>query len=91
VLCGSKALVTAARRLRKMLGGGVRQGGVLAAAGLVALEYLPNVRPARLPSCRLTWACSCLATTPRRRGWRRRQSVPVRPCATHRPTSCWCL
>lgn len=35
---GSAAFVTEARRLRKMLGGGIRQGGVLAAAGLVALE-----------------------------------------------------
>jgi len=35
---GSAAFVTEARRLRKMLGGGVRQGGVLAAAGLVALD-----------------------------------------------------
>lgn len=43
VLCGSAATITAARRLRKMLGGGVRQGGVAAAAGLVALEYLPQL------------------------------------------------
>lgn len=43
VLCGSRATVTEARRLRKMLGGGVRQGGVVAAAGLVALEYLPRL------------------------------------------------
>jgi threonine aldolase len=32
-----------ARRLRKMLGGGVRQGGVVAAAGLTALDYLPRL------------------------------------------------
>jgi len=32
-----------ARRLRKMLGGGVRQGGVMGAAGLVALDYLPSL------------------------------------------------
>jgi threonine aldolase len=38
VLCGSKAFITEARRYRKMLGGGLRQAGVLAAAGLVALE-----------------------------------------------------
>jgi threonine aldolase len=38
VICGSAELVTRARRLRKMLGGGMRQAGVLAAAGLVALE-----------------------------------------------------
>jgi len=43
VICGRKDAVRAARRLRKMLGGGVRQGGVLGAAGLVALDYLPRI------------------------------------------------
>jgi threonine aldolase len=43
VLCASRERVELARRLRKMLGGGVRQGGVLAAAGLVALDYLPRL------------------------------------------------
>ncbi len=43
VLCGSRDAVDRARRLRKMLGGGVRQGGVMAAAGLVALDYLPRL------------------------------------------------
>ena len=38
VLVGEAALVSRARRLRKMLGGGMRQSGVLAAAGLVALN-----------------------------------------------------
>lgn len=38
VLCGSKPYIDEARRYRKMLGGGLRQAGVLAAAGLVALE-----------------------------------------------------
>ncbi|MGO1050788.1 threonine aldolase family protein [Crossiella sp. CA198] len=38
VLAGSAEFVDEARRVRKMLGGGVRQGGVLAAAGLLALE-----------------------------------------------------
>ena len=38
VLCGSRPFIDAARRWRKMLGGGMRQAGVLAAAGLVALE-----------------------------------------------------
>ncbi len=37
LLCGSAAFVERARRVRKMLGGGMRQAGVLAAAGLVAL------------------------------------------------------
>jgi threonine aldolase len=39
LLCGSRDFVTEARRGRKMLGGGMRQVGVLAAAGLVALEH----------------------------------------------------
>jgi len=40
VLCGTAPFVARARRLRKMVGGGMRQAGVLAAAGLVALETL---------------------------------------------------
>ena len=43
LVCGSKAFIEEARRVRKMLGGGVRQGGVLGAAGLVALDYLPRI------------------------------------------------
>ena len=39
VLCGSKEFIEAARRNRKMLGGGMRQVGILAAAGLFALEH----------------------------------------------------
>jgi threonine aldolase len=39
VLAGPKELVARARRWRKMLGGGMRQAGVLAAAGLFALEH----------------------------------------------------
>lgn len=38
VLCGSQELVGKARRLRKMVGGGMRQAGMLAAAGLYALD-----------------------------------------------------
>jgi threonine aldolase len=37
-LTGSKDFISAARRWRKALGGGMRQAGVLAAAGLHALE-----------------------------------------------------
>ena len=43
LLCGSVPAMAEARRLRKMLGGGVRQGGVAGAAGLVALDYLPRI------------------------------------------------
>jgi threonine aldolase len=39
VLCGSRAFVTRAHRYRKMLGGGMRQAGVLAAAGRYALTH----------------------------------------------------
>ncbi len=39
VLVGPAPFVARARRLRKMLGGGMRQAGVLAAAGLHALEH----------------------------------------------------
>lgn len=43
VVAGSTSFVTEARRVRKMLGGGVRQGGILAAAGLVALARIPSL------------------------------------------------
>lgn len=43
LLVSTKDKIEEARRLRKMLGGGVRQGGVMAAAGLVALDYLPRI------------------------------------------------
>lgn len=39
VLAGSQALCLRARRFRKMLGGGMRQAGVLAAAALYALDH----------------------------------------------------
>lgn len=40
VLCGSEAFIREARRWRKMVGGGMRQVGVIAAAGIVALEEM---------------------------------------------------
>ena len=40
VLTGSRDFIRRARQTRKMLGGGMRQAGVLAAAGVVALESL---------------------------------------------------
>ncbi|VVP52596.1 L-allo-threonine aldolase [Pseudomonas fluorescens] len=39
VLCGTAELIAKARRLRKMVGGGMRQAGLLAAAGLYALDH----------------------------------------------------
>ena len=41
MLVGSREFVERARSVRKMLGGGMRQAGVLAAAGLIALEKMP--------------------------------------------------
>jgi threonine aldolase len=38
LLCGSRALLLHAKRWRKVTGGGLRQAGILAAAGIVALE-----------------------------------------------------
>ena len=40
LVCGSREFIARARRFRKMLGGGMRQAGVLAAAGIVALEKM---------------------------------------------------
>lgn len=40
VLCGSREFITRARRFRKMLGGGMRQAGIIAAAGVYALENM---------------------------------------------------
>jgi threonine aldolase len=45
MIVGSKELIERCRVLRKMLGGGMRQVGVLAAAGLVALEQGPGRLP----------------------------------------------
>jgi threonine aldolase len=41
ILLGTRGFIEEARRWRKLLGGGMRQAGVLAAAGLVALEETP--------------------------------------------------
>ncbi len=43
VVAGSAEFVEEARRLRKMLGGGIRQGGVLGAAGLLALDRVDRL------------------------------------------------
>ena len=42
VVCGSKEFIKRAHRIRKMLGGGMRQAGILAAAGIVALDTLTD-------------------------------------------------
>jgi threonine aldolase len=40
LLCGTRETVMKARKWRKMLGGGMRQAGVIAAAGIVAIEKM---------------------------------------------------
>jgi threonine aldolase len=40
IICGPKDFIAEARRNRKMVGGGMRQGGVVAAAAIVALEQM---------------------------------------------------
>jgi threonine aldolase len=45
MIVGSKEFVERCRVIRKMLGGGMRQVGVIAAAGLVALEQGPKLLP----------------------------------------------
>ncbi|MGH3587763.1 MAG: threonine aldolase family protein, partial [Pseudonocardia sp.] len=69
VVAGTAEFVEEARRLRKMLGGGVRQGGVLAAAGLIALENIDRLaedheRAARLAEglAELGWPVTTPAT-----------------------------
>jgi len=53
LLAGDAGTITEARRLRKMLGGGIRQGGVVAAAGLVALDYIPRLKEDHAKAARL--------------------------------------
>ncbi|MDT4897717.1 MAG: threonine aldolase [Acidobacteriota bacterium] len=45
MLLGTRSFIDEARVWRKILGGGMRQAGVLAAAGLVALEESPKLLP----------------------------------------------
>jgi len=45
MLAGPRELIDRGRLLRKRLGGGMRQAGVLAAAGLIALEEMPAYLP----------------------------------------------
>lgn len=40
LLCGTKDFIARARRFRKMVGGGMRQAGIIAAAGIVALTEM---------------------------------------------------
>ena len=40
LICGSREFIARARKNRKMVGGGMRQAGIIAAAGIVALETM---------------------------------------------------
>jgi threonine aldolase len=62
ILVGSRVLIDRGRSIRKMLGGGMRQSGVLAAAGLIALEEMP----ARLPEdhANARWMAEQIAEIP---------------------------
>ena len=39
LLCGTRAFIDEAKRMRKLVGGGMRQVGIIAAAGIYALEH----------------------------------------------------
>ena len=61
VLVGPEDLIKRARRIRKMLGGGMRQAGVLAAAGLYALErHAPELAHDHARAARLAEALNAL-------------------------------
>ena len=53
LLLGSRDYIVEARRVRKMVGGGMRQAGVLAAAGHVALDEIPQRLPQDHANARL--------------------------------------
>jgi threonine aldolase len=64
MICGPRPLIAEARRVRKMLGGGMRQAGVIAAAGIYALknnveriaEDHENARVIAQALAQVTWA-----------------------------------
>lgn len=62
LLCGSKPFIAQAKRWRKMLGGGMRQAGGLAAAGLYALEH--HVERLADDHANATWLAQSLAAIP---------------------------
>ena len=63
VLCGNAEFVRSARRTRKMLGGGMRQAGILAAAGIHALNHhVDRLADDHRRATRLTDALSGLNT-----------------------------
>ncbi len=62
VICGSAEFIAQAHRIRKQLGGGMRQAGVLAAAGIIALEEIvPRLRDDHLHATALAKGLAPLA------------------------------
>jgi threonine aldolase len=63
ILVGSKEFIESARRWRKMLGGGMRQAGILAAAGLHALaHHVDRLIEDHLKAARVATALKALPT-----------------------------
>ncbi len=62
VLCGSRAYIKEARKWRKMAGGGMRQAGILAAAGIYALEN--NIQRLRKDHDNAAWLAEQLRGIP---------------------------
>jgi threonine aldolase len=62
MLAGTHKAIEVGRRLRKRLGGGMRQVGVLAAAGLIALDVMPFGLAADHANAR--WLAEQIATLP---------------------------
>jgi threonine aldolase len=64
LICGTRAFIQRARRNRKLLGGGMRQAGVIAAAGLVALqEMIPRLAEDHRNARRLADGVSAMRRT----------------------------
>ena len=59
VLCGQRVFIDEARRTRKMLGGGMRQAGVIAAAAIYALEN--NIERLGEDHANASYLAACLA------------------------------
>lgn len=77
LVLGSRATIARARRIRKILGGGMRQAGILASAGLYALQH----HVARLPedhanAARLAEGLTAIAASPGRLEGRMKVSAP---------------
>ena len=62
VLLGSNDFIKKARRVRKRLGGGWRQAGMLAAAGIYALDYqVDRLKDDHSRAKQIGWACEKLS------------------------------